>query len=79
MGILLWILLGLIAGWLASFLMGTTDGLLGDMLLGIVGALLGGFVMNALGAAGITGFNIYSMLVATLGAVLLIAARRALV
>jgi uncharacterized membrane protein YeaQ/YmgE (transglycosylase-associated protein family) len=79
--ILFWILLGLIAGWLASVVARTnrTQGPLMDIILGILGALVGGFVMSLLGFGGITGFNIYSIIVATLGAVLLISLRRALI
>lgn len=81
MNILLWVLLGLIAGWLASVIAKTnrTQGPLMDIILGILGALVGGFIMSFLGFGGITGFNIYSVIVATLGAVLLIGLRRALV
>lgn len=57
MGILLWIIFGAIAGWIASMIMGTNarQGLVGDILLGIVGAVIGGFLMNLLGASGVTG------------------------
>ncbi len=73
MSILGWIFLGLIAGFLASKLVNNRgSGALLDILLGMVGAIVGGSVMNALGGVGITGFNIYSMLVATLGAVILL-------
>ncbi len=74
MNFLLWILLGLIAGWLASVVMKTnsSQGALMDILFGIVGAVVGGFVANLFGAPGVTGFNLYSILVATLGAILLI-------
>jgi uncharacterized membrane protein YeaQ/YmgE (transglycosylase-associated protein family) len=80
MNLILWILLGLIAGWLASVVMKTrsTQGPLLNIVLGIVGALVGGFAMSMLGFAGITGFDVYSILVATLGAVTLIWLRRAL-
>jgi uncharacterized membrane protein YeaQ/YmgE (transglycosylase-associated protein family) len=80
MGIILWLILGLIAGWLASVIM-KTDGSQGpimDIILGIVGAVVGGFLFNFFGQVGVTGFNIYSILVATLGAVVLIGIRRAL-
>lgn len=74
MGILLWIILGLIAGWLASIIMKTdaSQGPVMDIVLGIVGAVVGGYVMNVLGSSGVTGLNLYSVLVATLGAVILI-------
>ena len=74
MNILLWILFGAIAGWLASLLMGTDAqmGALANIIVGIVGAVLGGLLMNAFGAPGVTGFNLGSMVVAVLGAVVLI-------
>lgn len=80
MNIILWVLLGLVAGWLASVIMKTnsSQGMLGDIILGVLGALAGGFVMNLLGTTGVTGFNLYSLFVATIGAVALIALRRAL-
>jgi uncharacterized membrane protein YeaQ/YmgE (transglycosylase-associated protein family) len=74
--LLLWILLGGIAGWLASLVMKTNarQGTLVDIVVGIVGAFIGGFVFNLLGAAGATGFNLYSLLVAFVGAMILLAA-----
>lgn len=79
MGIIIWIILGLIAGWLASVITHTNSqqGPLMDILLGIVGAIIGGFLMNLIGAQGVTGLNIYSIVVAVIGAVVLIWARRA--
>jgi uncharacterized membrane protein YeaQ/YmgE (transglycosylase-associated protein family) len=86
MSIIAWIVLGLIAGFIASKLVNKTgEGLVLDIGLGIVGAVVGGFVFNQLGAAGVTGFNLYSMLVAVIGAVLvlviyhLVTGRRAVV
>ena len=71
MSILGWIVLGLIAGFIASKIVsGSGSGLLMDMVLGIVGALVGGFIFNAFGATGVTGLNLYSMLVAVIGAVI---------
>ena len=74
MGILLWLLLGLVAGWLASVIMGSNSqqGMLMDIILGVVGAFAGGLLMNIFGQAGVTGFNLYSLFVATLGAIALI-------
>jgi uncharacterized membrane protein YeaQ/YmgE (transglycosylase-associated protein family) len=74
MNFILWILLGLIAGWLASVIMktNTSQGTLMDIIFGILGAVVGGFVMNFFGQAGVTGFNVYSLIVATLGAIVLI-------
>lgn len=80
MGILLWIVFGALAGWIASMIMKTDaqQGTLGNIAVGIVGALIGGFVMSNLGGSGVTGFNLYSLLVAVLGAVVLIALLRAI-
>lgn len=74
MDIILWIILGGIAGWVASILMKTNyeQGLLLDIILGIVGAVVGGVVLNMVGQPGVTGFNLYSLLVAILGAVVVI-------
>jgi uncharacterized membrane protein YeaQ/YmgE (transglycosylase-associated protein family) len=73
MGILGWIILGGLAGWLASRLVrGTGLGLLGDILVGIVGGVIGGFIIGALGGTGVTGFNLWSFVVALLGAILLL-------
>lgn len=79
MDILLWIIFGAIVGWIASVIMKTNSqqGLLGDIILGVIGALVGGFVMNLFGNSGVTGFNLYSILVSVLGAVLVIFAGRA--
>jgi len=73
MGILAWIVLGLIAGFIASKIVNHTgSGIIMDIVLGIVGALVGGFVFSLFGAVGVTGFNIYSMLVAIVGAVVVL-------
>lgn len=73
MSIIGWIVLGLIAGFIASKIVNRTgEGFLMDIVLGIVGALVGGFIFNAFGAAGITGFNLYSMVVAVIGAIILL-------
>lgn len=77
MSILLWIVFGAIVGWLASMIMGSNEGLVLDIVLGIVGAVLGGWLMSFFGKSGVTGFNLYSFLVAILGAVVLIAFVRA--
>jgi uncharacterized membrane protein YeaQ/YmgE (transglycosylase-associated protein family) len=74
MGIISWIILGLIAGFIASKLVNKTgEGLVMDIVLGIIGAMVGGFVFNFFGAAGVTGFNLYSTLVAVVGAVIVLA------
>jgi uncharacterized membrane protein YeaQ/YmgE (transglycosylase-associated protein family) len=72
--LLIWILFGALAGWIASMVMGRNAqmGALANIVVGIVGALIGGFLMNAFGAPGVTGFNLYSILVAIGGAVVLL-------
>ncbi len=78
MGILSWIVLGLIAGFLASVVMkGGGYGIIGDIIVGIVGALIGGFVFSLFGAGGVTGLNLGSIIVAFIGACILIAILRA--
>jgi len=77
MGILIWIIFGAIVGWIASAVMGSSGGLIWDIVVGIVGALLGGWLMSLFGQGGVTGFNLYSFMVAILGAAVLIAIVRA--
>jgi uncharacterized membrane protein YeaQ/YmgE (transglycosylase-associated protein family) len=78
MGILAWIVLGLIAGFLASAVMrGGGYGIVGDVIVGIVGALLGGFLFSLVGGSGVNGLNLYSIIVAFIGACVLIAILRA--
>lgn len=74
MNFLVWIVFGALAGWIASMIMGTDarQGALGNIVVGIIGAFLGGFIMNALGQPGVSGFNLYSAVVAILGAVVLL-------
>ena len=72
MGIILWIVFGALAGWLASMVAGTNEGVLGNIIVGILGAVIGGFIMNTFGAAGVTGFNLYSLFVAILGSIVLL-------
>jgi uncharacterized membrane protein YeaQ/YmgE (transglycosylase-associated protein family) len=80
MGIIAWVVLGLIAGFIASKIVNHTgSGIIMDIVLGVVGALVGGFVFSLFGAVGVTGFNIYSMLVATVGAVVVLWIYHALV
>jgi uncharacterized membrane protein YeaQ/YmgE (transglycosylase-associated protein family) len=78
MGIIAWIVVGLIAGALAKLIMPGDDpgGIIVTILLGIVGAFIGGFVVNLLGGAGVSGFNLWSIVVATLGAIILLAIYR---
>jgi uncharacterized membrane protein YeaQ/YmgE (transglycosylase-associated protein family) len=74
MGWLAWLVIGGVAGWLASIVMKTnrSQGMLLDIIVGIVGAFLGGFLFNLVGAPGVTGFNIWSVLVAFIGAIVLL-------
>ena len=78
MTFIVWIIFGGVVGLVASMVMGGGNGLLVDIILGIVGAVLGGWIMSFFGKGGVSGFNIYSFLVALLGAVVLIAVARAL-
>lgn len=79
MGILTWIIVGLIAGALAKLIMPGDDpgGIIVTIIIGIVGAFVGGFVFNLLGSSGVSGFNIWSLIVATVGAIILLAIYRA--
>jgi uncharacterized membrane protein YeaQ/YmgE (transglycosylase-associated protein family) len=74
MGTIAFIVLGGIAGWIASLIMGTNSqqGIIMNVVVGVVGAFLGGFLFDMFGSAGVTGFNFYSLIVATIGAVVLI-------
>ena len=75
MNIIAWLIIGGVAGWLASIVMKTNarQGLLMDIVVGIVGGLIGGFVLDVTGVGGeVTGLNLYSLLVAFIGAVILL-------
>jgi len=79
MSILAWIILGLIAGFIGSKLVNKQgEGLLLDIVLGIVGAVVGGWIFSALGMSRVTGLNLYSLLVAIIGAVVVLVAYHAL-
>lgn len=75
MGIILWIVFGALVGWVASLIMKTDpeQGALLNIVVGIVGAVIGGWLMSTVGEGGVGGFNLYSFLVALLGACVLIA------
>jgi uncharacterized membrane protein YeaQ/YmgE (transglycosylase-associated protein family) len=75
MSILSWIVLGLVAGWLASFATGHEEGCLTDVLLGIVGAMIGGAIFTWFGGAPVRHFNLHALVVATVGAVILLVIR----
>jgi uncharacterized membrane protein YeaQ/YmgE (transglycosylase-associated protein family) len=72
MSIIAWIVLGGVAGWIGSVVMGTdgSQGIFLNIVVGIVGALVGGFVFNSLGEGGVSGFNLYSLIVATIGSII---------
>ena len=73
MTIIGWLVLGLSAGFIASKIVNKTgEGLVVDIILGIIGAFVGGFLFAQFGAAGVTGFNLYSMFVAVIGAVVVL-------
>ena len=76
MGILSWIVLGALAGWVASIIMKNNEsmGAVANIIVGILGAFIGGFIMNLIGApADVTGFTLESFLVALVGSVILLA------
>jgi len=80
MSLIAWLVVGAIAGWLASLVMKTNreQGLIMDIIVGIVGAFIGGFIFDALNLGGdVTGINIVSILVAFIGAIVLLAILRA--
>ena len=74
MSILLWIVFGALVGWVASLIMRTdaAQGTVLNIVVGVLGAVIGGWIMSAIGKYGVTGFNLYSFLVALLGAMVLI-------
>ncbi len=79
MGIIIWIVFGGLVGWVASLIMKTDaeQGLVLNVIVGVIGALVGGWLMSLLGKSGVSDFNLYSFLVALLGACALIAVVRA--
>jgi uncharacterized membrane protein YeaQ/YmgE (transglycosylase-associated protein family) len=79
MSFIVWIVLGLVAGFIASKLVNKSgEGMLLDIILGIVGAVVGGWLFNAFGMPGVTGFNVYSVVVAIIGAVVILVVYHAL-
>lgn len=72
MGWIGWIVLGGLAGWVANMIMKEEGGLFKNIVLGVIGGVIGGWVVELLGGSGVNGFNIYSFIVAVLGALLLI-------
>jgi uncharacterized membrane protein YeaQ/YmgE (transglycosylase-associated protein family) len=80
MGIIAWIVLGAIAGWITNLIMGGREGVIGTILLGIVGAVVGGWLAGTvLKVADVTGINIESIVVAVIGAVIVVAIYRAVI
>ena len=80
MSFIAWLVLGLIAGFIGSKIVNKSgSGLLLDIILGIVGAVVGGYLFSVFGASGVTGLNLYSLLVAVVGAVLVLVIYHALV
>ena len=78
MGFFAWLIMGLIAGFIASKLVNKQgEGVAMDIVLGIIGAVVGGFIANAVGFTGITGFDLYSILVSVVGAVIVLVAYHA--
>lgn len=74
MGFLGWIVVGALAGWIGSMITGNNKrmGLLANIVIGVIGGFVGGFVVNLIGGQGITGFNLWSIIVAILGSVILL-------
>ena len=72
--IIVWVIVGGLAGWIASKVVGKDSqmGFFANVVVGILGAIIGGFVVNLFGLSGVTGFNLWSILVAILGAVILL-------
>ncbi len=74
MGIISWIIIGALAGWIASLITGNDKemGAWSNIIIGILGGFIGGIIMNLLGGYGITGFNLWSLIVAIIGSVVLL-------
>lgn len=73
MSFLAWIVLGLIAGFIGSKLVNKSgEGVMLDIILGIIGAIVGGWLFNTFGASGVSGLNLYSLMVAVVGAVVVL-------
>jgi uncharacterized membrane protein YeaQ/YmgE (transglycosylase-associated protein family) len=80
MGIIAWIILGLIAGFIGSKIVNRTgQGFFLDIALGVVGAVVGGFIFSLFGSTGVTGLNIWSLIVAVIGAIIVMVVYRAVV
>ena len=78
LSIVAWILLGLVAGFIASKIVNHSgEGLLIDIVLGVVGAVVGGFAFSLVGASGVSGFNVWSLFVAVMGAIMVLVIKHA--
>jgi uncharacterized membrane protein YeaQ/YmgE (transglycosylase-associated protein family) len=79
MSLIAWLVLGLLAGFIGSKIVNKSgEGFIRDLLLGIVGAFIGGFLFRRFGGPGVTGLNIYSLLVAVIGAIVVLVVFHAL-
>ncbi len=79
MGILAWIVLGLVAGFIGSKIVNKSgEGFFLDIILGVVGAVVGGWVFSVFGASGVSGLNLYSLVVAVIGAIVVLVAYHAI-
>jgi uncharacterized membrane protein YeaQ/YmgE (transglycosylase-associated protein family) len=79
MSILAWIVLGLVAGFIASKMVNKSgEGVILDIVLGVVGSVVGGWLFSVFGMAGVSGLNIYSLVVAVIGAVVVLFAYHAI-
>ena len=73
MSIIAWLVVGLIAGWIASMVVNKSgSGFFGDIIIGAVGAFVGGFLFQLIGHTGVTGINLYSIAVAAVGAIVVL-------
>lgn len=74
MNLIVWIIFGGIAGWVASIIMKNNDqqGIIMNIVMGVIGAVVGGWIFTFFGAQGVTGFNLYSFVVAIIGAIIVI-------
>lgn len=80
MSIIAWIILGLVAGFIGSKIVNKTgEGLFLDIALGVIGAIVGGFLFNLIGHEGVTGFNLWSLFVSVIGAIIVLLIYRAVV
>jgi len=79
MSILAWVILGIVAGFIASKVVNKTgEGLVRDLILGVIGAIVGGWIMERFGEAGVSGLNLYSLVVSIVGAIIVLVAFHAI-